>query len=64
MWNTFLTSICGELLGGGLGAYFLFVHGSKLVVSEGSVGRTMVGLEGGQTSVEVTGQEDVMRYGR
>ena len=60
MFNLCLRSGGGGLLGGGLGTYFVSVHGSKLGVSEGSVGKTMVGLSREDTGVVLLVQEDVM----
>ena len=40
------------------------VHGSKLGVSKGYLGGTMVCLAGGETGVVVLGQEDVMCNGK
>ena len=48
MWNTCLSS-------GGLGNSFVSIYGSKLGVSEGYVGRTLVGLEKVETGVSVLG---------
>ena len=49
-----------ELLSGGLGTSFVSAHGSKLGVSEVSVGRTLVGITGEETDVASLLQEDVM----
>ena len=45
VWNTYLRSGGGGLLCGELVTFFVSVHGSKLGVSKGSVGRTLVDLE-------------------
>ena len=37
------------------------VNGSKIGVSKGSVVRTMVGIEGGETDVAAPGQKYMMR---
>ena len=55
-WNNCLRPRGGGLLGGGLGTYFVSRHGSKLGVSGGSVVRTLVGISGWETGVEVLAQ--------
>ena len=48
------------LIGVGLGTSFVLVLGSKIGLSGRSVGRNLVGLEGGEIEVESLGQEDVI----
>ena len=62
--NTFLRSRSGGLIGGGLGTSFVSIHGSKLVLSKVSVGRTEVGLSGGETVLAVMGQTYVICDGK
>ena len=44
------------LIGVGLGTSFVLVLGSKIGLSGRSVGRNLVGLEGGEIEVESLGQ--------
>ena len=66
MWNTCLRSGGAGLLVGGLGAYFVSVHGSKLEVSEESIGGNLVVISGGETDLkwkrtsEKGGEEDLL----
>ena len=60
VWNTYMRSRGGGLLGGGVGTSFVSVSGSKLGVIKGYVGGTMVGIEGGNNYFSVLRQEDVM----
>ena len=53
MWNNCLRSGGGGLLGGRLRIFFVSMYGSKLGVSEGSIGITMVFLKVGETGVAV-----------
>ena len=48
------------LLGVGQGTYFVSVHGSKLGLREGSVGRNLVVLTGVYTYVAALVQEDMI----
>ena len=60
MWNTCLMSGSVGLLGVGQGTYFVSVHGSKLGLREGSVGRNLVVLTGVYTYVAALVQEDMI----
>ena len=64
MWNNFLRSRGGGLLGGGLGTSFVSMHGRKLVIKKLYVGSTMVGISGGETVVALMGQTYVMCDGK
>ena len=64
MWNTCLRSGGGGIIGVGLGNSFVCAHGSKIGVSKGSVGRTIVGLAGGEKYLTAMGQEYVMYDGK
>ena len=55
VWNACLRSGGGGILGGGLETSFVSAHGSKLGVSKGYVGDTMIGLSVGDRHVEVLG---------
>ena len=57
MRNKFLRSGGVGLLDGGLGTSFVSVLGIKLVVNEGTIGGTLVGLPGGETAMSALGQE-------
>ena len=60
MRNKCLRSGGGGILGGGMGTSFVYMHGSKLGISEGYVGRNMVGLAVRETYVAALGQGDVL----
>ena len=56
MCNTYLRSGGSGLLGVVLGNSFLSAHGTKLGLTKGSVGGTMVDLEGGEPNLAALGQ--------
>ena len=60
LWNTCLRSEGGVILCGGLGTSFVSVYGSKLEVSKGYLGGTLVDISGGDTGVAGLGQEYLM----
>ena len=64
MCNTCMWSGGGILIVGVLGTSFLSVHGSKIGVSEGYLGKALVGLSVGDTVVTVLGQEYVIFDGK
>ena len=64
VWTACLRSGGGGILGGGLVTSFVSVHGSKIGVSEGYVGGTLVRIVGGDTGVVLLLQEGDMFDGK
>ena len=62
--TTFLKSVSGRLIGGGIGTSFMSAHESKLGVSRGYVGSTLVGIVQRETYMLALGEKDVMCNGK
>ena len=54
----------GGILGEGLGTSFVSVHGSKIIVSKGSVCKNLVDITGGDTDMSALVEEDVTCNGK